>query len=266
MSDCCIAGMIDAIHCLNCEDGMRRLPDGCIDLTVTSPPYDNIRDYHGYSFDFEAVAKELYRVTVDGGVVVWIVADATIKGTETGTSFRQVLGFKDVGFNIHDTMIWVKSGGGAVGSNLCYRENFEYMFVLAKGKPKSVHLIRDHANKCAGQKKTGHGRRFVDGTINDEGGRTRTVPPFSKRNNWWLVGRAKGYGGHPAAFPLRLARDHVLSWSNQGDIVMDPFMGSGTTAIAALETERRFIGFEISPEYCTIAEERIRNYRKGIST
>ena len=114
MSDRRLAGMIDAIHCINCEDGMRRLPDGCIDLTVTSPPYDNIRDYHGYSFNFEAVARELYRVTVDGGAVVWIVADATIKGTETGTSFRQVLGFKDVGFNIHDTMIWVKSGGGAV--------------------------------------------------------------------------------------------------------------------------------------------------------
>lgn len=252
--------MLNVIHCIDCAEGMRQLPNGCIDLTVTSPPYDNIRDYHGYSFDFDAVARELFRVTADGGAVVWIVADATIKGTETGTSFRQALHFKDVGFNIHDTMIWVKEGGGGFGNVNCYMQNTEYMFVFTKGKPKSVHLIRDHANKCAGQTKTGHGRRFVDGTVNDEGGKTRTVPPFSKRNNWWLVGRSKGYGGHPAAFPLALARDHVLSWSSPGDTVMDPFMGSGTTAIAALETGRNFIGFEVSPEYCDIANKRIQEW------
>lgn len=252
---------LNEIHCIDCVEGMRMLPDGCIDLTVTSPPYDNLRDYHGYSFDFDAVARELFRVTADGGAVVWIVADATVKGTETGTSFRQALGFKDVGFNLHDTMIWVKDGGGGFGSSYCYVQNTEYMFVLTKGKPKSVYLIRDHVNKCVGAKKNKCGyRHFADGTIRIDD-KIITVPPFSKRNNWWLIDRQQGFGGHPAAFPLKLARDHVLSWSSPGDTVMDPFMGSGTTAIAALETGRNFIGFEISKEYCDIADERIRKYR-----
>src|SRR5574344_625094 len=132
---------INKIYNENCLETMAKMPDGFVDLTVTSPPYDNLRTYNGYSFDFEAVAKELFRVTKQGGVVVWVVGDATIKGSETGTSFRQALFFKEIGFNIHDTMIYEKNGTGACGSNNCYWQTFEYMFVFTKGKIKTVHRL-----------------------------------------------------------------------------------------------------------------------------
>src|SRR5574344_1867823 len=148
---------------MDCVEAMKLMDDNSIDLTVTSPPYDNLRKYNGYYFDFENIAKELYRITKDGGVVVWNVNDATINGSETGTSFRQALFFMDCGFNLHDTMIWVKDGGGAIGSNKCYTQNFEYMFVLSKGVPKSIHLIYDKPNKSFGVDKSGVGRRHANG-------------------------------------------------------------------------------------------------------
>ena len=221
------------------------------------PPYDNLRTYNGFSFDFPTIAKELFRVTKQGGVVVWVVSDATINGSETGTSFRQALGFKDVGFNLHDTMYWIKDGGGGFGSQYCYMQNVEYMFILSKGKPKSVNLIRDHANKSAGEVYVGNGRRRRNGVVNHENGKVRTSPEYSKRNNWWYMARGRSYGNHPAAFPEWLAHDHIVSWSNKGDVVLDPFMGSGTTAKVARECGRDFIGFEISSEYCKIANERL---------
>ena len=131
---------LNKIYNMDCLEGLKLLDDNCIDLTVTSPPYDNLRTYNGYYFDFENIAKELYRVTASGGVVVWVVGDATVKGNETGTSFKQALWFKECGFNLHDTMIWVKDGGGAVGSNKCYTQNFEYMFVFSKETPKTINL------------------------------------------------------------------------------------------------------------------------------
>ena len=245
------------IYNMDCVDGMKQLPNDCIDLTVTSPPYDNLRNYHGYTFDFPAIARELFRVTKPGGVVVWVVSDATVNGSETGSSFRQALGFKDAGFKLHDTMIWVKTGGGGFGSIYCYMQNTEYMFILSKGKPKAVNLIRDHRNSHVGAKKSGHGRRFADGVTNTENGKMRTVPEFSKRNNWWYYPRSHGFEDHPATFPEALAGDHILSWSNPGDVVLDPFMGSGTTAKMALANGRRFIGFDISPDYCGMARRRI---------
>ena len=256
--------MPDALKLLHgdCLEHLRALPDGSIDLTVTSPPYDNMRTYNGsiaqWSFEkFTQIADELFRVTKTGGCVVWVVADATVKGSETGTSFRQALYFRETGFNIHDTMIWIKDGGGSVGSNLCYRQNFEYMFIFSKGKPKAVNLIQDHVNLTAGHIRVGKGRRRADGTVNDENGHVRVTPETSRRNNWWLIPRNSVDTGHPAVFPYALARDHVLSWSNTGDVVLDPFMGSGTTGIACKKTGRRFIGMEIDAEYFRIAKERI---------
>ena len=224
-----------------------------VDLTVTSPPYDNLRTYNGFTFDFEAIARELYRVTKPGGVVVWNVSDATIKGSETGTSFRQALFFMGCGFNLHDTMIWVKDGGGAVGSNLCYTQNHEYMFVFSKGRPKTVNIIRDKINASFGKDKSGVGRRLPNGEIKRE---TRKLSAeFSRRNNWWYIPPERGE--HPAVFPDALARDHIVSWSNPGDTVLDPFLGSGTTGKMAVQTGRRFIGIEISDEYLSIASARI---------
>ena len=243
----------------DCLSFMKKLDDCCVDLTVTSPPYDNLRKYNGYYFDFENIAKELFRITKDGGVVVWNVNDATINGSETGTSFRQALFFMDCGFNLHDTMIWVKDGGGAIGSNKCYTQNFEYMFVLSKGKPKSVNLIYDKPNGSYKQNNTAlhkqSGRRKPSGEIKVE---IRKPPKeYSKRNNWWYIPVVGGKTGHPAVFPERLAKDHIISWSNIGDVVFDPFLGSGTTAKMAIETGRKFLGCEISEEYCEIIKNRL---------
>ena len=172
-------------NCIDCVEGLALLKPNSIDLTVTSPPYDNLRTYNGYCFDFESVAKELYRVTKLGGVVVWNVNDSTINGSETGNSFRQALYFKELGFNLHDTMIWIKDGGGAVGSNKCYTQNFEYMFVFSKGAPKTINLIYDKPNKSFGQDKSGVGRRKATGEHKIE--QRKPSKEFSRRNNWWYI-------------------------------------------------------------------------------
>ena len=243
-------------NCMDCVEGLKLIKPNSIDLTVTSPPYDNLRTYNGYCFDFESVAKELYRVTKLGGVVVWNVNDSTIKGSETGNSFRQALYFKELGFNLHDTMIWIKDGGGAVGSNKCYTQNFEYMFVFSEGAPKAIHLIYDKPNKSFGQDKSGVGRRKATGEHKIE--QRKPSKEFSRRNNWWYIPPQKGVG-HPAVFPEQLANDHIISWSNEGDIVLDPFSGSGTTHKMALLNNRRFIGFEISQEYVDIERKRLED-------
>lgn len=245
---------MNSLYNMDCVEGMKMLPECCIDLTVTSPPYDNLRTYNGYEWDFETTAKELYRVTKPGGVVVWIVNDSTVKGDESGTSFSQALYFKKVGFRLHDTMIWIKDGGGAIGSNKCYTQNFEYMFILSKGAPKTINLIYDKPNLSFGVDKSGVGRRKTNGAKKVE--KRKAAKEFSRRNNWWYIPPQKG-GKHPAVFPERLAEDHIKSWSNSGDVVLDPFMGSGTTAKMALLNDRNYIGFEISEEYCKIAQERL---------
>lgn len=242
------------------EDNLKtlaRIPNDFIDLTVTSPPYDNLRKYNGFSFDFKTLAKELYRATKPGGVVVWIVSDATIDGSESGTSFKQALYFKECGFNLHDTMIWAKDGGGAVGSNKCYTQNFEYMFVFSKGAPTTYNLICDKKNYSFGQDKSGVGRRSDDGEHKIE--KRKESSPFSRRNNWWLVvpQTEEGSAFHPAVFPESLAGDHIRTWSKEGDIVYDPFMGSGTTAKMAVILKRKYIGSEISEEYAKKARERV---------
>lgn len=233
------------------------LPDNSVDLTVTSPPYDNLRYYKGYVFDFESTAKELFRVTKEGGVVVWVVSDATIRGSETLTSFKQALFFKDVGFNIHDTMIWFKEAC-RFPDTVRYYDSFEYMFVLSKGKPKTINLISDKPNKWAGTKVHGTGRE-VDGSIKRKSGHNRrTIKDFGVRYNMWTIHNpGKRNNPHPAVFPEKLANDHILSWSNEGDVVLDIFMGSGTTAKMSMINNRKFIGFEISRDYVQIANRRL---------
>ena len=247
---------INKIYNENCLETMSRMDNNFIDLTVTSPPYDNLRVYNGYEFDFESIAKELYRVTKIGGVIVWVVADATIKGNETGTSFKQALFFKDIGFNLHDTMIWIKPGGGAIGSKNAYWQNFEYMFVFSKGKLKTFNPLEDKMNKVkAGKKVIALGSRQKDGTYKSK--RQIITKEYGKRPNTWLIPQQKAKLNHPAPFPEVLAKDHILSWSNIGDLVYDPFMGSGTTALIAKNNGRNYIGSEMSEEYCKIIEERL---------
>ena len=245
---------INQIICGDNVETLQTFPDDCIDLVVTSPPYDALRTYGGHSWDFDGVAAELWRVIKPGGVVVWVVADATIDGSETGTSFRQALRFMDIGFRLHDTMIWEKKTFSLPFPNR-YHQVWEFMFVFAKGEP-TFNPIEDRKNI--------HGGTTVSVTVREQNGELtrrsdKTVKENGKRFNVWKVADAKHneYGDHPAPFPESLARDHILSWSNEGDIVLDPFGGSGTTAKMAKHNGRKYIGIEINQEYCEIANNRL---------
>jgi site-specific DNA-methyltransferase (adenine-specific) len=250
---------INNVYNENCLSTMGNMPDGFVDLVVTSPPYDNLRKYNGYSFDFENVAKELFRVVKDGGVVVWIVSDGTFNGSESGTSFRQALFFMECGFNLYDTMIWNKPSPQAPTEGRYY-DVFEYMFILSKGKPKALNLLKDRVNKSAGSVSKKETRSCKEDRKYKEG--SRVVADYSRRFNVWNISRGKSGTKHPAVFPEQLASDHIVSWSNKGDLVYDPFMGSGTTAKVAIENDRNWIGSEISPEYCEIIKERIKCQKK----
>jgi len=250
----------------NNVDVLAEMAAESIDLTVTSPPYDNLRNYNGYSLDFEGLAAQLYRVTKPGGVVVWVVGDSTIKGSETGTSFRQALGMMDSGFKLHDTMIYEKNTSSfpARRGGKRYTQIFEYMFVFSKGSPKTVNLICDKPNKWAGH--TNWGKNTKRDVNNDlkEVSKIKEVPDFSPRNNIWRYVVGGGYATkdkiahkHPAIFPEKLAEDHILSWSNPGDTVLDPFGGSGTTAKMAMLNGRDYVHIDISEEYNDIARQRL---------
>lgn len=237
---------------------------GKVDATVTSPPYDNLRLYGGHTWDFKRVAGELHKATKDGGVVTWIVNDETKNGCETGTSFSQALYFKEIGFRIHDTMIWNKGGCRFPETNRYY-PTFEYMFIFSKGKPSTTNLIADRVNIHSGSKvaratsiRTHDGRLIENSAFRIAKG--RTTKPLGVRYNVWTVPVASNTDdptGHPAVFPESLASDHVASWSMSGETILDPFMGSGTTGVACVKLDRKFIGIEIEHKYFDIACKRI---------
>ena len=250
---------INLIHG-DCIEKMKNIPDGSVDLVVTSPPYDNLRDYNNsseWNFEiFKSVAHELKHILKKGGVIVWIVNDATIKGSETGTSFRQALYFKDMGLNLHDTMIWEKSSNPFMSKNR-YRGKFEYMFVLSKGKPQVANLIRDRENKH--RISTGNTERLRNGKLKPR--KDISLQRLGYRFNIWNISEVKNNKtGHPAVFPVTIAEDHIKTWTNPGQTVMDPFMGSGTTGVAAKNLNRSFIGIEKDKEYFEIAKKRIENH------
>jgi len=269
----------------NNVDVLANFPNDCIDLTVTSPPYDGIRNYNKkidttqknigiYSFPFEELANQLFRVTKMGGVVMWNTNDQTVRGvdggtTESGNSFRMALYFQQIGFNIHDTMIY-KKPGVRFPDPTRYHQTIEYMFVLSKGKPKSITFIKDIENKSYNPHKFWAKDRMIrekddDCVVCDSF--TKTVEKFGRRHNMWEINPEQSLGGdvtewnwHSATFPSKLAHDHIISWSKEGDIVLDPFSGSGTTAIQALITKRKYIGIEINEEYVKKSKERIDGY------
>ena len=250
------------LHISECVEFMSNMEPESVDLTITSPPYDDLRDYNGYEFDFEAIAKQLFRVTKQGGVVVWVVADKSKDWNETGTSFRQALYFKEIGFNLYDTLIFAKpphpTGVGR------YYQCFEYMFVFSKGKPKTLNLLKDRKNKYPGSK--GGAKRLPNNTFRPN----KTFQPckeYGRRTNIWTYPIGNGSADkiafeHPAIFPEKLAEDHILSWSNEGDLVFDPMCGSGTVGKMALLHGRQFIGVDISAEYIDIATERLQSCLK----
>lgn len=251
---------LNKIYNEDCLDTMGRMEDNFIDLTVTSPPYDDLREYEGFIFPFEEIAKELYRVTKEGGVIVWVVGDGTNNGTESGTSFRQALYFKEIGFNLHDTMIYYKLGPPLTHNR--YEQHFEYMFIFSKGSPRVFNPITEAKLGF----KTPKGASFHR---NKDG--SHDTSKFNKYNSTKIKGNVWKYNigsstskdkiayQHPAIFPEQLAHDHIISWSNESDLVYDPFMGSGTTAKMAKLNYRDYIGSEISEEYCKISTRRIKS-------
>ena len=241
------------------EEALKSMESNTVDLVVTSPPYDNLRHYNGVGDTwnhnkFCAIAQELYRVVKPGGVVVWVVNDKTENGSETGTSFRQALHFMDIGFNLNDTMIWRKLNPLPQVKQPRYNQVFEYMFIFSKGAPKTFNPIMEPC-KCAGQ--------VYDSTcknIGGENGRTHKTFNVNKekvKSNIWNIAVAQNKTSHPAVYPLQIALDHIRSWTNEGDIVLDPFMGSGTTGLAALELNRKFVGIEMNNEYFELSKQRI---------
>lgn len=246
---------LDSVICGdNCEV-MRQWPDECIDLVVTSPPYDDLREYGKHEWDFYGVAWNLARLLKHGGVIVWNVADATKNGSETGTSMRQALHFQRMGLNLHDTMIWHKPNAMPLNDNR-YEQAWEYCFILSKGKPSVWNPLKE---KSAFAGKVIPGTQVEkDGTRHPKNGTGNAVKNSKVRQNIFAynVGGGGTKTGHPAVFPHALASDHIQSWSNAGDLVLDPFAGSGTTLKAAKELNRRYVGIEVNPEYVKICEER----------
>ena len=257
----------------NCVDILNDFSSDCVDLTVTSPPYGLIREYNGFSFDYQLIADQLYRITKPGGVVVWVTNDQTVDGGESLCSFQQILYFVNTsGFKLHDTMIWQKMGV-SFPSKGRYTQIFDYMFVLSKGKIKTFNPICDLPKLWEGS--WGKLRvRNKDGSLTDrnlenEGkavsGRDDTGHyGFKQRTNIWTITNGRNFATpdkiahkHPALFPEKLANDHILSWSNEGDLILDPMCGSGTTCKVAKKLNRNYIGIDISQEYCEIAESRI---------
>ncbi len=241
----------------DCVERMRELEDASAQLVVTSPPYDELRDYNGYSFPFEDIAQELYRVTADGGVVVWVVGDR-IRGGRSLISFRQALFFQEIGFSAHDIMIYQKKNTPFMRSN-AYTNAYEFMFVLSKGKPATFNPLKVPTARHGMELLTHN--KLPDGINKKKRGELKKE---KTRTNIWSY--AVGLGGttrdriafqHPAVFPEKLAEDHILSWSKPGDLVLDPMCGSGTTGKMALLHGRDFIGIDISREYIDIARQRL---------
>ena len=249
---------VNKIYNENNLETTAKMPDCFVDLTVTSPPYDNLRIYNGYSFDFENIAKELFRVTKIGGVVVWVVGDSTINGSETGTSFKQALYFKEVGFNLHDTMIYQKQNYVPLTHNR-YEQEFEYMFIFSKGKPTTFNpqYLKCETSGSYNLRRKGY---KIDGASVRRRDEITTTKNEKFRSNIWMYPVGSSETSHPAPFPEDLARDHIYSWSNEGDLIFDPFGGSGTTAKMAHLQKRNWIISEISSEYCKMAEKRLQPF------
>ena len=265
---------MDKIILGNSIEVLQGFEDNTFDLTVTSPPYDNLRTYNGkikdevvfedgFSFPFVEMARELYRVTKKGGVVVWVVNDQVKNGGETGSSFKQALKFMEIGFKLHDTMIYEKNTSSfpARRDGNRYTQIFEYMFVFSKGVVKTHNpLMID----CLHAGLELNGTTYKNYSKNDQIRKKMANPVKNQKikgNIWdYVVGKNKEdqeAKGHPAPFPCKLAEDHILSWTNEGDLVVDPMCGSGTTCKVAQAQNRRFIGIDISEEYCAIARSRL---------
>jgi DNA modification methylase len=257
---------VNKLICGDGIEGMRRLRADCIPLTVTSPPYDEIRTYGGHAFDFESMAGELWRVTAPGGVLVWVVQDQTPKGNQTGTSFRHALFFKDLGFRLHQTLVMQKFGRRSP-CLVRYDVVHEYAFVFSKGKPHTINLIHDKPNSTAGAPVRNTGRS-KDGTLFSYYVPDKVIKPYGTRGSIWSYVASGGNSTkdreayeHPALMPEAMAEDHIISWSRPGDLVLDPMAGAATTCKMAMFNHRKYLGFEIHRPYFDIGVRRLESAR-----
>ncbi len=250
------------IYNCDCIELMKSMDENYVDLTITSPPYDDLRNYKGYHFEFGEVAKSLYRITKKGGIVVWVIGDKIIKGNRTLTSFKHAIFFQECGFNVHDIMIYRKKNTPFMRSN-AYTNCYEFMFIFSKDKPNTFNPLTEKTV-----------RQGLEMVVHNKGADAvnkkvlKELKPNKTKTNIWDY--AVGLGGstidkeafkHPAIFPEKLAEDHILSWSNEGDIVFDPMCGSGTTLKMAKKLKRLFIGCDISSEYVDISKKRLEKYK-----
>lgn len=250
---------LNNIYCGDARLVMKDIDDESVDMVITSPPYDNLRTYNNpdnpWNFDvFKGVADELYRVIKPGGVVVWIVNDRTMKGSKTLTSFKQALYFNEIGFNVNDVMIWNKTNPCPVVAQPRYTDTFDYMMVFSKGKPKTFNPIMVDC------KNAGKLYKSTAKMIGGESGRRKVYYNVSEKKvkgNVWDFAVAQNKSGHPAVYPYDVVLDHIKTWTNEGDIVLDPFIGSGTTALVCIDMKRNYIGIDISEEYCKMSRDRI---------
>lgn len=252
---------LNKIYNQNCIETMSRMSDEIVDMTITSPPYDDLREYNGYHFPVEEIAAQLFRVTKPGGVVIWVVGDRTVKGSESLTSFEHAFRFREAGFRVHDTMIYAKNNPIPSDCGKRYRQCFEYMFCFSKGQPKTFNPLTQKIK----QEKAFKSFRITKVGRNDLA-HDHVAPKERKMNNifYYNVGTSSSKDkvafNHPAIFPEQLVEDQIRTWTNEGELVYDCFMGSGTTAKVAHLLKRRWIGSEISREYVQIASERLEPY------
>ena len=255
--------MYNSIVLGDCVEGMRSLPPDLVPCTVASPPYGALRHYHGnHQFDFEAAAAELWRITRPGGVVCWVVREEVVDGSESGEASEQRLFFRDLGFRLHQTIVMERYGSRARSPGR-YGESLEYAFILAKGKPATVRLLRDRRNKTAGKLVTAT-HRYPDGSYRvqryevDEWGYRKAVWYFAQGMH---VATDPVARLHQAPMPEAMAEDLILSYSREGDLIFDPFAGVATTAKMALLNHRNYFGYEINAIYHARGEERLRAAR-----
>lgn len=256
---------LGVIYHESCVETLHRMPDEFIDMTITSPPYDDLREYNGYHFPLEEIAELLFHKTKGGGLVIWVVADRTVNGGETLSSFRHAFAFKEAGFRVHDTMLYVKNNPIPSDCGRRYRQAFEYMFCFSKGQPKTFNPITE-LTKSAGQKIkafriTEAGRGNVpDEDIGREIKSERKVSNIFAYNVGTSSSKDKVAFNHPAIFPEKLVEDQIYTWTNEGELVYDCFMGSGTTAKVANLMNRSWVGSEVSAEYIEISQKRLEPY------
>jgi len=256
--------MIEIIHG-DCHLELLKIPSESIDMVLTSPPYDKLREYRGNNtIDVNIISTQLYRILKKGGVVVWIVGDQTINGSESLSSFRQAIQFKENGFNVHDTMIYKKHSMPMTHRR--YEQSFEYMFVFSKGKPKTFNPIKElckYSGLVKNYKQNVGAALEVNHKLHNKDKTSAIKKDRIKGNVWeYSVGFRNSTNdviafNHPAIFPEKLVTDHILSWSNVDDIILDPFAGSGTTLKIARILNRKSIGIEINEDYIKLMKERL---------